>query len=192
MSKFHINPVTGNVGRCRAAKGECPFGGPQKHFATEREAAENYEVVMGELTLPEPTVKELIAEDMIQAAEREAALENSLASRGVRQITHPLKGHFYDVVDFWGEQSLDPAVEPAVQKLYRESSMKLETLLEARQWEGREDVAAGIESLLEFSDSQEIMGTTLASEGREDAVTQAHLMIADTLELYVERFHEKF
>jgi predicted ABC-type ATPase len=39
---FHINPSTGETGLCKAEK-VCPFGGPDKHFATSHEARAAYE-----------------------------------------------------------------------------------------------------------------------------------------------------
>lgn len=41
-SKFHVNPVTGNTGACRA-RWECPFGGDDAHFDTEKEARDFFE-----------------------------------------------------------------------------------------------------------------------------------------------------
>lgn len=38
MSAFHVNPKTGKAGQCRAARGACPFGSPEDHFATKAEA----------------------------------------------------------------------------------------------------------------------------------------------------------
>ena len=41
MSKFHVNPESGQVGACRAAKGNCPFGGEsgtENHYDDKQEA----------------------------------------------------------------------------------------------------------------------------------------------------------
>jgi len=43
MAKFHVNPVTGNVGACSADKGDCPFGGPQDHYASAAEGRAAFE-----------------------------------------------------------------------------------------------------------------------------------------------------
>lgn len=43
---FHVNPQTGDVGRCRATRGGCPFGGPSKHFLTAETARFAYETWM--------------------------------------------------------------------------------------------------------------------------------------------------
>jgi hypothetical protein len=38
MTKFHINPSTGEPGKCSATKGNCPFGGPSHHYGSIEEA----------------------------------------------------------------------------------------------------------------------------------------------------------
>jgi hypothetical protein len=43
MSKFHINPDTGNVNPCSAFTGDCPFGGINDHYATAGEARAVFE-----------------------------------------------------------------------------------------------------------------------------------------------------
>lgn len=46
MSKFHVNPETGSVSRCRAVNGGCPFGGEsgtENHFESIQEAKSTFE-----------------------------------------------------------------------------------------------------------------------------------------------------
>lgn len=38
MVKYHINPETQTPSLCRAKRGKCPFGGPDKHYNTYEEA----------------------------------------------------------------------------------------------------------------------------------------------------------
>jgi len=52
MTKFHINDK-GEPGKCSATKGNCPFGGPEKHFNTFQEAAIAFE--SSQETFPKPT-----------------------------------------------------------------------------------------------------------------------------------------
>lgn len=40
---FHINPETGDVGKCEAKKGKCPFGTLDAHFTTAEAARAHYE-----------------------------------------------------------------------------------------------------------------------------------------------------
>ncbi len=43
MAKYHINAETGDVGPCRAEKGNCPFGGENEHYNTAEGARSAYE-----------------------------------------------------------------------------------------------------------------------------------------------------
>lgn len=47
-TRYHVNPVTGEYGVCRAEKGKCPFGGAtgdENHYATEEEARRASEAI---------------------------------------------------------------------------------------------------------------------------------------------------
>lgn len=46
MSKYHVNPATGEAGLCRASSGRCPFGGDDAHHGSEAEARTAYEKEM--------------------------------------------------------------------------------------------------------------------------------------------------
>lgn len=54
MSRFHINPKTGNPGKCNALK-SCPFGGDEVHYPTPDNARKAYELSMA------PVEKALLA-----------------------------------------------------------------------------------------------------------------------------------
>jgi hypothetical protein len=41
MSKYHVNPKTGNPGLC-TAKNQCPFGDSSEHFDSKAEARQSY------------------------------------------------------------------------------------------------------------------------------------------------------
>lgn len=43
MSRFHINPKTGEPGSCRVTTGKCPFGSVDEHYATAEEARTAFE-----------------------------------------------------------------------------------------------------------------------------------------------------
>lgn len=52
MSRFHINPQTGDPGRCSAKK-QCPFGGgDREHYDSKKLARQAYEKHMSEGTIP--------------------------------------------------------------------------------------------------------------------------------------------
>jgi len=40
---FHVNPETGEAGKCRAKNGKCPFGGAEEHHETAQAAREAFE-----------------------------------------------------------------------------------------------------------------------------------------------------
>jgi hypothetical protein len=46
MSKFHINPATGEVGKCSSTKGKCPFGTAEEHYTSQEAASAAYEESM--------------------------------------------------------------------------------------------------------------------------------------------------
>lgn len=43
MSRYHVNPETGEAGPCRASSGNCPFGGESDHHDSASEARKAYE-----------------------------------------------------------------------------------------------------------------------------------------------------
>jgi len=43
MTKYHINPKTGNPGACSAAPGACPFGGEANHYESASDARKAFE-----------------------------------------------------------------------------------------------------------------------------------------------------
>jgi len=47
MAKFHINPETGNPGKCSAADGNCPYGSNAPHFSSAEDARSAYEAAQG-------------------------------------------------------------------------------------------------------------------------------------------------
>lgn len=76
MAKYHINPATGDPGRCMARSGHCPFGGDETHYSTKAEAREAYSIEMDAdwmaKGLPDLSTDELIArfeEGQVQAQE---------------------------------------------------------------------------------------------------------------------------
>jgi len=43
---YHINPQTGNPGKCSAKPGNCPYGAAGEHFETKSAAQQEYEFLM--------------------------------------------------------------------------------------------------------------------------------------------------
>lgn len=55
MARFHINPATGGISKCRAESQPCPFGGEsgsENHFNSIAEAKVGYEQVMKHVKIP--------------------------------------------------------------------------------------------------------------------------------------------
>ena len=46
--KFHINPVSGEPGKCSASLKACPFGGEEDHYESSEEARRAYEASMAD------------------------------------------------------------------------------------------------------------------------------------------------
>lgn len=57
MTKYHINPRSGQPGLCTASVGSCPFGGIEDHHLTIREARKAYEGSMLEELWPSTSKK---------------------------------------------------------------------------------------------------------------------------------------
>lgn len=55
MTKYHINPTTGNPGICRAEAGKCPHGANAPHFNSKEEAREAFEKQQGAQSAPAAT-----------------------------------------------------------------------------------------------------------------------------------------
>lgn len=89
---FHVNPETGDVGKCRATNGKCPFGSLDSHFTTAEAARASYETAQA--VLPQVTgahVKgEAITYDFLERnlESAEAAIEKAnkkLEKAGVKE-----------------------------------------------------------------------------------------------------------
>ncbi len=45
MAKYHVNPTTGEAGKCRA-RHNCPYGGENEHYSTAADARKAFEKYM--------------------------------------------------------------------------------------------------------------------------------------------------
>lgn len=57
--KFHINKATGNVGKCSAVKGQCPFGPDSDHFTSADAARSSYESLQSDSAVLDSARKDL-------------------------------------------------------------------------------------------------------------------------------------
>lgn len=68
-TRYHVNPVTGEYGVCRAEKGKCPFGGTtgnENHFTTEKEARKASEAIYAGLNEQKSLSKDSIHHDGVR------------------------------------------------------------------------------------------------------------------------------
>ena len=86
MARYHINPQTGEVGKCRARRG-CPFGGEDSHFSTKEEAARAYEERQKGRTFLETRIP-IVPGDIIEGTPEHGAWGPWLGKQmEVRQVT---------------------------------------------------------------------------------------------------------
>lgn len=64
VTKYHINPNSGAVGKCRAEKGNCPFGDESKHFDSPAAARKAFEEEMSSRPLDRSTLKSRTADEL--------------------------------------------------------------------------------------------------------------------------------
>lgn len=57
--RYHINPTTGNPGKCSASEGRCPFGGESEHYTSPEAAREAFEKSQSEGPGAELSLSEL-------------------------------------------------------------------------------------------------------------------------------------
>jgi len=67
MTKFHINPATGEVGSCSARKGKCPFGSPEEHYESFESARNAYEAMNESFQRPAPKTLSTAAQAALAA-----------------------------------------------------------------------------------------------------------------------------
>lgn len=63
MSRFHINPESGEPGECSAEEGKCPFGG--EHYDSKQEARKAYEESMNPFSSPD-AMKRMQSEPLLE------------------------------------------------------------------------------------------------------------------------------
>jgi hypothetical protein len=61
VTRFHINPESGQAGQCRASAGNCPFASDEEHYGSVEEARAAYETAQESSTIPK-TVKKVTPE----------------------------------------------------------------------------------------------------------------------------------
>lgn len=86
MAKYHVNPSTGEAGPCRAASGNCPFGGEDAHHDDPAKARSAYESAMSQETVPSGLSRESRnLEDEVRSRLSESYREYKKDTRTPRQ-----------------------------------------------------------------------------------------------------------
>lgn len=115
MSAFHINTETGEVGKCSAHKGKCPFGGAADHFDSALEARSAYEASMGlglaSVSRPTeaPTVYDFPSVKLDEAVKRIEAANRKATKAGISE-------KFSYVVEKYERRTEDPTGLPRVEE----------------------------------------------------------------------------
>lgn len=101
MATFHVNPSTGEAGRCSAVSGKCPFGSAEEHFGTLDEATRSSEAMLADQFSKQSLRKERV--DVDRAAVNDLINELSSVSQVYYQTgkESPLSDEEFDVkLDF--------------------------------------------------------------------------------------------
>jgi hypothetical protein len=74
MASYHLNPVTGTPGSCRAKAGNCPFSPVEEHHASAAAAREAFESKM-ELAAAKPTPERQLKKHQAELAALKSGVE---------------------------------------------------------------------------------------------------------------------
>lgn len=94
MTKYHINPATGNPGVCVATDGKCRYGNNAPHFSSEADARTAYEAAMsGAFSQNNLTKQQALAESFftVEGVEFESAIWNYLPSEKAKASIYSLE-----------------------------------------------------------------------------------------------------
>jgi hypothetical protein len=113
---FHVNPETGDVGRCKATKGNCPFGSVEEHYASADDARSAFEASNESFATAAPVTLSETAEAALSAEltwsgttpewlEEDSAKQRKLFGTEPRVIA-VLPSPIGDLAAVWQEDSL--------------------------------------------------------------------------------------
>lgn len=119
MTKFHINPSTGGISRCRATTQQCPFGGEsgrENHFESISEAKTHFEQMMASKQFPvitrvhdpiisEPTLADVVRDQINTLAKEWEKLDSRIREEEKRNYAVKLTENWYRAIqrrkDLW-------------------------------------------------------------------------------------------
>lgn len=118
MAMFHVNPKTGDVGKCAATQGKCPFGSLDDHFTSSAAARAAYEVSQEAKLIPK-----LPPLTLTKADARKLSFDGRFMNAPEQDytITNEIK-EFYEVL---GRSSYAAADKPYTAELIKEFMAKL-------------------------------------------------------------------
>lgn len=169
MARFHINPVTGNPGECRATKA-CPFGGIDEHFDSIEEARESYEAIMAPHLLLSEKSGSLTSfrEKLIGEAETEAIIANQ---KGKIFQAEAKRQELGEVAHFIGTLK-EHSVRTDVRDSYTQASEEISKAVLRADWQTAE---GRTEALRELQDKvSDFNARGVAMEESLDAMTRDH------------------
>ena len=114
MANFHINPETGEPGKCSAAEGNCPFKDVSEHFESMAEARDSYEKEMESREKYEELrsmAKDLIDTTLALRAELDERMKHKAADpewAGIKERVAAAKAKHQKVLDRVAKEGLSP------------------------------------------------------------------------------------
>lgn len=126
MTKFHVNPDSGEVGRCTASKRPCPLTGAENHFASEIEAKQHSEKTLSKKH-PETSMTKKVGRLILYVGlpgSGKSTLAEKLAEEtgGVRVNRDDQRTLMYG--DSYHNSKPDPKKEAAVTAILRNRMLK--------------------------------------------------------------------
>lgn len=102
-NRFHINEAKGEIGACRADKGNCPFGGSENHYDSMVEAASAYEQsmesqVFSTVKKPRKVYGADLGLTLTPSADFKGDLDLSASERAEVQALTPEQAEIYEIV----------------------------------------------------------------------------------------------
>lgn len=116
MAKFHINPMTGNAGRCSAVNGRCPFGEADNHFDSIEEARGAYEAVKSGYGFPQTLKKTSLVEDEDVAVEKNSSDFDSVSFDDFTKVGKSVAAGARNLFGFIGGKTYEKTISDAKER----------------------------------------------------------------------------
>lgn len=130
--RYHVNPTSGSAGKCKAEKGQCPFGGEDEHFTSMAAARKAFEAKNSTFGV-EAEADEVDIQDKVDSLENKVVRDEN--------IDYNYIGQSFEYINTW-EEEWTPVERENFEKI-----LKLNKLLEKDPFTARDRKRA--EALLE-------------------------------------------